>query len=997
MKLGLVWFVSAATAVGCSSFGQTLLGDWNSTPTGEVASSSPWDLTNRTGGEVLFTMETPESGRELWKSDGTLAGTALVAELVPGYQGGDYRQLRALPNGEMLFTVVTDAFGWELWKSDGTEAGTSLVKDVAPGPASSVVDQLTVVGSEAYFFANDGVHGIELWVSDGTEAGTRLVKDIVPGPGGMSNGTSAMAEVANGQIVFSALIGGGLELWVSDGTEAGTTQLAQFGGLSFFGLAYMTSIGDYAFFNARDQNNVESRWVSDGTVAGTFSLGVGGAGRALAVNGLAYFQGDDPTFGREPWVTDGTLAGTQLVKDVAVGPLWTSSNPTFLGSVGSLAVFRASPTLFSGELWVTDGTDAGTVSISTDAGLTSVGPPGGIGGELFLYSLADGFEGLWKTDGTAGGTTFVHPVIPRYMTEVGGTILFHGQEDATGSELWTTDGTTAGTQILADLSAMNPTFGSVPVPAGRHNDLAFYTMDATGLGRELFVTDGTPGGTGVLMDFEPGPGGSSTSPVASTGTFCMFTVINTTTSPDPWISDGTTAGTTQLPMSSVYPGFEMHAPAAWNDRVVFPATEGTDGFEPWISDGTVAGTERIVDLNPGPGASSSPRSFFPFDDLLLFTAETPGGGREPHVTDGTAAGTMLLAETGPGTLGTTTPNWFRFGEHVYFINSGFQSEDVELWRTDGTPTGTILFADLNPGPESSFPGGFVDLGERLLFSAMQGNTRRLFVTDGTTTDLLDTIAGWAGTVLAIDASTALVLDGTINSDRQIWVTDGTPAGTTFLGLWPFEGDAIRDAFHLTDDRLLLTLEEPVDGQELWVTGGLGGTTRQLFDVGPGDSRPDDLVRIGDTVVFSADNGVDGRELFSFPLTLMGDEAIELRGFANSGGGDLPTLAIDGEPDAGATTSFDLVATGSGPGGIVFLTWSQALAPVPLPGGILWPGPAARIETLVADATGEARLTVPPGIALAGTRFVSQAFPLVAGGPILGLLSSSAALELVVGP
>ena len=79
--------------------------------------------------------------------------------------------------------------GTELWKSDGTEAGTVLVKDIRSGsysgpygsfPYSSYPRGLTNVDGTLFFSANDGVNGYALWKSDGTEAGTVLVKNISP-------------------------------------------------------------------------------------------------------------------------------------------------------------------------------------------------------------------------------------------------------------------------------------------------------------------------------------------------------------------------------------------------------------------------------------------------------------------------------------------------------------------------------------------------------------------------------------------------------------------------------------------------------------------------------------------------------------------------------------------------------------------------------------------------------------------------------------------------
>ena len=120
--------------------------------------------------------------------------------------------------GTLFFTADDGTTGQELWKSDGTAAGTVLVKDIRPGtsnygyPFGSNVYDLTAVGGTLYFTANDGVHGQELWQSDGTEAGTVLVKDIRPGGDGSSPDYLAFV---NGALFFAANDGqNGLEPWI---------------------------------------------------------------------------------------------------------------------------------------------------------------------------------------------------------------------------------------------------------------------------------------------------------------------------------------------------------------------------------------------------------------------------------------------------------------------------------------------------------------------------------------------------------------------------------------------------------------------------------------------------------------------------------------------------------------------------------------------------------------------------------------------------------------
>ena len=123
-------------------------------------------------------------------------------------------------NGTLYFTMSTPTTGSELWKSDGTVAGTVLVRDILPGPTGSGVANLTNVNGTLFFSASDGVSGTELWKSDGTEAGTVRVMDLLAG----SNGSSPSSFISyNGMLYFSGYSSGkGVELFKSDGTDAGT-------------------------------------------------------------------------------------------------------------------------------------------------------------------------------------------------------------------------------------------------------------------------------------------------------------------------------------------------------------------------------------------------------------------------------------------------------------------------------------------------------------------------------------------------------------------------------------------------------------------------------------------------------------------------------------------------------------------------------------------------------------------------------------------------------
>jgi len=216
---------------------------WKAVLVKDISSESPGSMPDHltdVNGTLFFTADHETHGIELWKSDGTEAGTVMVKDIFPGSGGsftGGLGMMRLIGmnfflakltdvNGTLFFRATDGAHGDELWKSDGTEAGTVMVQDINLGAADSSPFVLTDVNGTLFFQAIDGTHGAELWKSDGTAAGTVMVEDICPGSGGSF---PRHLTAVNGTLFFRPTEGTpGIELWKSDGTAAGTVMVKDF-------------------------------------------------------------------------------------------------------------------------------------------------------------------------------------------------------------------------------------------------------------------------------------------------------------------------------------------------------------------------------------------------------------------------------------------------------------------------------------------------------------------------------------------------------------------------------------------------------------------------------------------------------------------------------------------------------------------------------------------------------------------------------------------------
>jgi len=225
---------------------------------GDGYSSNPNDLINFNG-VLFFTAHRNESGREVWKSDGSENGTIELIDINSGSQSSIKKGGFCIMGNNLYFSANNGTDGFELWKTDGFKSGTSLVKDINSGYEGSFPAQFTVIENVLYFQAYDNEHGIELWKTDGTELGTLLVSDILPG--NLSSSPSNMVSIDNDVFFMAESIVNGRQIWkIPYNTVTSTPEIITDSEITVF----PNPCVDFLYFNTNSKTENISVYNSNG-------------------------------------------------------------------------------------------------------------------------------------------------------------------------------------------------------------------------------------------------------------------------------------------------------------------------------------------------------------------------------------------------------------------------------------------------------------------------------------------------------------------------------------------------------------------------------------------------------------------------------------------------------------------------------------------------------------------------------------------------------------
>jgi len=730
------------------------------------------------GDKFYFRADTADNGEELWVTDGTLSNTKLVKDIFVGTPDSGISNLVA-GDGFAIFRARVEGFETELWRSDGSSAGTFAISEFDQDSPFTFCESPVRFGSLFLFCAQDtDQQGRELWATDGTLVGTRLLKNIAENDNASSTPRFLMPA---GELYYFVA---GEELWSTDGTEVGTVQITdrpavfykeinsvmeRNGELLYIaeteatGVAlwttnsstgesvlvkdFDTSIGSYgasgsdtellgvnnglAYFVLDIQTGLPtSIWKTDGTEAGTVEVGrfpilssspfeVDTAAAYFSVfDDFAVFGGGDPILNRVSRIWLDNSTGPSVLREITPPEQVPSESSRISEMVEFNGKFyfltRHSPTdRFALSLWQSDGTRTGTRFIKEICDSQCFGDSQLVATATTLFILELG-QYLWKSDGTADGTTRLKQVganglgsTASKLTAFGNDVLFVGWDQQHGLELWKSNGSAVGTVMVKDIdSGFGSSFRASNIGRDRLenitdfavlNNVLYFAADDGDSGAELWRSGGTESSTFLVKDIFEGETGSFPQDITLIGDTLYFSAFTLETGYELWKSKGS-ASTTVLIKDIEPRTFDIQ-----ETQIVCRVVGLIEFCRP----------ELVTVTLPLSGLA---KGFVDLNGKAIFRAYNELTGYEVWVSNGTSAGTFMLKNIRSGSDGSSEldapPRDFDFQEdlvnirrlkdavkinnELYFVADG-NNLGSQLWKTNGTSAGTLLVKHIAPG------------------------------------------------------------------------------------------------------------------------------------------------------------------------------------------------------------------------------------------------------------------------------------------------------------
>lgn len=816
------------------------------------------NLRRRRASARLASVQTLETRRVLSVS------VQLVADLETGVAEEPQVQDVTFGDSAAWFAAFTESSGKELWTTDGSPEGTALVRDILPGPEFSSVAQITAVDDSAFFAANfsgtvdaAGRPIPVLWRTDGSAAATVPVRwpngEPVVSPTGLAAvgdqlGFWAESPGQPGQRLYRLARDAGanpeevpvaglqyangftVSAWSSENAAlflhphlglvgySAVPETAELLG-EWHEIWDVQAVGEHLIFRGQQTRFDSGEFrISDGTASGSRALPIPFHTLSETIvrrgDGTLAFLVQNPDRSRELWVSDESAAGTSWQFDIpGAGRHAPQPGDRYaVGVDGGRIAFLA-----EGDLWITDGSVGGTVKLTDYPDLqprrSDLIP---LGTSVLLpaddHTSSDRRTAWYRVDAADASVHRLGLHDPQiglaYAEFLGsGRFAILRASYTTGGELWVSDGETP----FRPLGEINPSNGgSYPSEFTHSDDLLFY--QASGGSDSLVQSDRwltTRRESGLLFD-------STIVPTASGPVYAFNSVHGITVRRHEnasWVPLRTLAAhantTAAQPLDVV------------GDQLFYQARQGSR-FEMWVTDGTATGTRVLRTVE---GQPVEPLAAAAVDDqhLAFLQSTTPGSDRMTlWVTDGTQNGTRAVS---PGTT-FARPSVATPADRALHAPLGrltFKAGRSEIWATDGTDAGTrLVFNGAGAIAIVASSESFT------FFSQRVGDAEEFWRTDGTTADTVR-----LGTLPANARANAVGVDQRlfVTGRRELWVLSEPDGEALRLKDLPRTDGPYGRETQLTSEfgRLFFATADPVAGPVLWTSDGTVAGTVMLTD------------------------------------------------------------------------------------------------------------------------------------------------------------------------
>lgn len=412
-------------------------------------------------------------GKELWRTDGTIAGTFQITDFVtPRGPDPDFQEIAEF-DGALFFTVdsvfefeggaLPDIKVLPLWTTDGQPGAERPIEEINPPLTSDdsvnlgprfYPHKLKVAGDKFYFFHKNILNdNDEIWQMDNASDTATLIYSranlIDPE---WSSGLLGKYSATTANAFFFASDTN--DIWMVSNASNSVEKVVSF----------------------EEPENVHSATIQDMVTAGDDVFCV--VSMTPKVTAQTRWQ---------LWKIHGDSNSTELVREFGIDYLQGAQKIQNLTWSGEYLYFTTSDHLVAASealdrfvrvpsgLWRTDGTEEGTIEIKENIKAESLTA---VDGKLFFASDGDASDGdarsvdsfgreinfrdalrdqeLWVSDGSRAGTVRVKDVNPgpeasdpEQLAAIGGTLVFSAEDGETGRSIWLSDGTETGTFLYA--------------------------------------------------------------------------------------------------------------------------------------------------------------------------------------------------------------------------------------------------------------------------------------------------------------------------------------------------------------------------------------------------------------------------------------------------------------------------------------------------------------------------------------------------------------------